>query len=124
MKVQIIVNITHEDHSQAAESTAIEVNVPEFEAFTGPENFGEVFDQYERNVLKARNEAVAAATENYLSELAKKTVRAKKAGERQPPSVPLRRRDRPGACGGSESASVAPSERRSPLVGARASECG
>ena len=81
MKVQIIVNITNEDHSQAAESTAIEVNVPEFEAFTGPENFGEVFDHYERNVLKARNEAVAAATENYLSELAKKKPSLKQRGE-------------------------------------------
>jgi hypothetical protein len=81
MKVQIIVNITHEDHSQAAESAAIEVNVPEFEAFSGPENFGEVFDHYERNVLKARNEVVAAATENYLSELAKKKPSLQHRGE-------------------------------------------
>jgi hypothetical protein len=72
MKVQIIVNIQNEDNSEAAESTTIEVNVPKFEEFTGPEKFGEVFDQYERNVLKARNEAVEAATEKYLSELAKK----------------------------------------------------
>lgn len=82
MKVQIIVNITHEDHSEATESTAIEVNVPEFEAFTGPENFGEVFDQYERNVLKARNEVVAAASEKYLSELAKKKPSLKQSGEK------------------------------------------
>ena len=82
MKVQIIVNITHEDHSEATESTAIEVNVPEFEAFTGPENFGEVFDHYERNVLKARNEVVAAASENYLSELAKKKPSLKQSGEK------------------------------------------
>jgi hypothetical protein len=82
MKVQIIVNITHEDHSEATESTAIEVNVPEFEAFTGPETFGEVFDHYERNVLKARNEVVAAATENYLSELAKKKPSLKQSGEK------------------------------------------
>ena len=34
--------------------------------------FGEVFDQYERKVLKARNEAIEAATEKYLSELAPK----------------------------------------------------
>ena len=82
MKMQIIVNITHEDHSQAVESTAIEVNVPEFEAFTGPETFGEVFDHYERTVLKARNEVVAAATENYLSELAKKKPSRKQSGEK------------------------------------------
>jgi hypothetical protein len=72
MKVQIIVNIKNEDDSEAAESTTIEVDVPEFEAFTGPEKFGEVFDQYERKVLKARNKAVTVATEKYLSELAKK----------------------------------------------------
>ena len=82
MKVQIIVHITNEDHSEAAESTAVEVNVPVFEAFTGPETFGEVFDHYERTVLKARNEVVAAATENYLSELAKKKPSLKQRGEK------------------------------------------
>ncbi len=82
MKVQIIVNITHEDHSEAVESTAIEVNVPEFEAFSGPENFGEVFAHYERTVLKARNEVVAAATEKYLSDLAKKKPSLKQSGEK------------------------------------------
>jgi hypothetical protein len=81
MKVQIIVNITQEEPSEATESTAIEVNVPEFEAFPGPETFGEVFDHYERAVLKARNEVVAAATENYLSELAKKKPSLKQSGE-------------------------------------------
>jgi hypothetical protein len=55
-----------------AESTKIEVDVPNFESFTGPEKFGEVFDQYERRVLEARNAVVEAATERYLSELAKK----------------------------------------------------
>jgi hypothetical protein len=74
--------MTHEDHSQAVQSTAIEVNVPDFEAFTGPENFGEVFDHYERTVLKARNEVVAAATEKYLSQLAKKKPRLKPRGEK------------------------------------------
>lgn len=82
MKVQIIVNIKNEDNSEAAASTALEVNVPEFEAFTGPEKFGEVFDHYERKVLKARNEAVAAATEKYLSELAKKKPSLKQRREK------------------------------------------
>jgi hypothetical protein len=57
MKLQIMVNIKNTDGSDAAESTTIEVEVPEFEAFTGPDKFGEVFDKYERTVLKARNEA-------------------------------------------------------------------
>ena len=72
MKVKITVNIENTDGSAAAEPTILDVDVPDFEEFTGPEKFGEVFDQYERKVLKARNEAVEAATEKYLSELAKK----------------------------------------------------
>jgi hypothetical protein len=72
MRMQITVNIKNEDNSEVAEPTTIEVEVPDFEAFTGPDKFGEVFDQYERKVLKARNEAIEAATEKYLSELAKK----------------------------------------------------
>lgn len=72
MKLKITVDIEKTDGNLAAESTTIEVDVPEFEAFTGPDKFGEVFDKYERNVLKARNEAIATATEKYLSEMAKK----------------------------------------------------
>jgi hypothetical protein len=72
MKVQITVNIKNDDGTCGAESTKIEVEVPNYEAFTGPEQFGEVFDQYERKVLEARNAVVEAATENYLSEMAKK----------------------------------------------------
>lgn len=42
------------------------------EAFTGPEQFGEVFDQYERKVLEARKEVTEAATEKYLGAMSKK----------------------------------------------------
>jgi|SRR5215813_2008411 len=72
MKMRITVNIENEDNTEATEPTIIEVDVPDFEAFTGPDKFGEVFDQYEREVLKARNAAIEAATEKYLSELAQK----------------------------------------------------
>ena len=82
MKMQITVNIKNEDNSEVAEPTTIEVNVPEFEAFTGSDKFGEVFDQYERKVLKARNEAIEAATEKYLSELAKKKPRQRRGNEK------------------------------------------
>lgn len=85
MKMRIMVNIQNEDDSEVAEATMIEVDVPEFEAFTGSDKFGEIFDQYERKVLKARNEAVEAVTEKYLSELAKKThseARGRKIVER------------------------------------------
>jgi hypothetical protein len=75
MKVEITVNIKKADGTFAAESTTMEVDVPDFEEFTGPDEFGKIFNKYERNVLKARNEVVAAATEKYLNELAKKKQR-------------------------------------------------
>ena len=76
MKIQMIVHVKNDDGTLGAESTAIEVDVPNYEAFTGPEQFGEVFDQYEQKVLKARNEVIEVATEKYLSGMAKKnTVR-------------------------------------------------
>jgi hypothetical protein len=78
MKIQMIVHIKNDDGTFEAESTAIEVDVPNYEAFTGPENFGEVFDQYERKVLEARNEVVEAASEKYLGVMVKKnTVRSR-----------------------------------------------
>jgi hypothetical protein len=82
MKMQITVNIKNEDNSEVAEPTTIEVAVPDFEAFTGPDKFGEVFDQYERKVLKARNEAIEAATEKYLSELAQKKPGLRRKSEK------------------------------------------
>jgi hypothetical protein len=72
MKMQIIVNIKNEDGSELTEPTTVEVNIPEVESFTGPGVFDEVFDQYERGVLEARNGVVEEATEKYLSEVAKK----------------------------------------------------
>ena len=72
MKMQITVNIKNEDGSELTEPTTIEVEIPEVEAFTGPKVFDEVFDQYERGVLEARNGVVEEATEKYLSEVAKK----------------------------------------------------
>src|SRR5882757_143534 len=76
MKMKITVNIENDDNTETVESTEIELDIPNFESFTGPDKFGEVFDQYERKVLEARNDMMKAATEKYLSELAKKnTVR-------------------------------------------------
>ncbi len=78
MKMKITVNIENDDNTEAVESTAIELGIPNFEAFTGPDKFGEVFDQYERKVLEARNEVVEVATEKYLGEMGKKnTVRGR-----------------------------------------------
>jgi hypothetical protein len=74
MKMRIIVNIENDEKTEAIESTVIEQDIPNFEAFTGPDTFGEIFDQYECKALEARNDAMKAVTEKYLSELAKKNA--------------------------------------------------
>jgi hypothetical protein len=81
MKIQMIVHIKKDDGTFESDSTAIEVDVPNYEAFTGPENFGEVFDQYERRVLEARNEVVKSATEKYLDGMAQKKHSQKQSHE-------------------------------------------
>ena len=76
MKMRIRVTLHDEDESEVTEATTMEVEVPDFEAFTGPDTFGETFDQYEQTALEARNGVMEAVTEKYLNELAKKnTVR-------------------------------------------------
>lgn len=71
------------DGTPSVEATTIDVDVPDFEEFTGPERFGAVFDQYERKVLKARNEAIEAATEKYLNEMAKKKRSQREISEKE-----------------------------------------
>ena len=83
MKMQISVNIKNEDGSELTEATTVEVNVPEVEAFTGPKVFDEIFDQYERGVIKARNEVIEEATEKYLSEVAKKKLSRRQNGKEE-----------------------------------------
>lgn len=83
MKVEITVNIKKTDGTFAAESTTMEVDVPDFEEFTGPDEFGKIFNKYEQNVIKTRNEVVAAATEKYLNELAKKSRDSSNTRERR-----------------------------------------
>ena len=72
MKMRILVTMENEDESEVTEPTTVVVSIPEIEAFTGPDVFDQVFDQYERRVLKARNGVVEQATQKYLSEVAKK----------------------------------------------------
>jgi hypothetical protein len=74
MKVKVTVEMENTDGTSAVERTTIDVDVPDFAEFTGPDKFGTVFDQYEQKVLKARNKAIKVATEKYLSELAKKNI--------------------------------------------------
>ncbi len=76
MKMRLRGTLHNEDESEVTEVTTVEVEVPDFEAFTGPDTFGEVFDQYEQTALEARNGVMKAVTEKYLNKLAKKnTVR-------------------------------------------------
>jgi hypothetical protein len=72
MKMRITVNIEGEDNTEVTEPTTIEVDIPGIEAFTGPRVFDQVFERYERGVLKARNGVVEEATEKYLSAVGKK----------------------------------------------------
>jgi hypothetical protein len=72
MKMRLRVTLHDEGESEVTEATTMEVEVPDFEAFTGSDTFGEVFDQYEQTALEARNRVMEAVTEKYLDALAKK----------------------------------------------------
>jgi hypothetical protein len=74
MKMRIRVTLHDENESEVTEATSMEVEVPNFEAFTGPDTFGEVFDQYEQTALEARNGVMKAVSEKYLNELGKKNA--------------------------------------------------
>ncbi len=72
MKLKITVAIEHANGEPAVQSTTMEGEIPEFEAFSSPETFGAVFDTCERQAIQLRNEAMRVAIENYLNELGKK----------------------------------------------------
>lgn len=74
MKMEITVKIKNNDGSETIKPVIIDTEIPEFNEFKGPDNFREVFDVYEKAVLKARNSAAEIATEEYLVELSKKTT--------------------------------------------------
>ena len=76
MKMRISVSIENEDESAFTESTTREFSIPGVEAFTGSEVFDQVFEQYEREVLEARNGVVKEATEKYVSEVGKKKTQS------------------------------------------------
>lgn len=72
MKMEITVKIKNDNGTETIKPITIDTNIPEFDDFKGPDNFREVFDKYEKAVLKARNEAAEIATAEYLTELSKK----------------------------------------------------
>ena len=76
-------DIKNDDGSKTIKPVIIDTDIPDFEDFKGPDNFREVFDKYERAVLKARNIAAELATEEYLTELSKKKQLRKPKEEKE-----------------------------------------
>lgn len=72
MKMKITVEIENEDGSVEIKPIIVDTEIPEFEDYTGPDNFREVFHRCEKSVLKIRNQAAELAIEEYLAELSKK----------------------------------------------------
>ena len=83
MKMKITVEIENDDGSKTIKPVIIDTDIPDFEDFKGPDNFREVFDKYERAVLKARNIAAELTTEEYLTELSKKKQLRKPKEEKE-----------------------------------------
>ena len=84
MKMRISVTIENEDESAFTEATTREFSIPGVEAFIGPEVFDQVFEQYEREALEARNSVMKEASEKYVSEVGKKKTQSeaeRQAGE-------------------------------------------
>ena len=82
MKMKITVEIENEDGVKEIRPIIINTEIPKFEEFKTSDNFREVFNNYEKAVLKARNTAVELATEEYLTELSKKKSQQKPLGEK------------------------------------------
>ena len=72
MKMEITVKIKNDDGTETIKPITIDTDIPEFDEFTGPDNFREVFDKCEKSVIKIRNKAAELVMEEYLTELSKK----------------------------------------------------
>jgi len=62
MKLKVTVAIENANGEPVVQSTTMDVDIPEFEEFIGPDTFGAVFDTCERNAIKLRNDAMRVAT--------------------------------------------------------------
>lgn len=87
MKMRISVTIENEDELAFTEPTTREFSIPGVEAFTGPEVFDQVFEQYEREALEARNGVMKEATEKYVSGVGKKK-RSRRQNDKQENCLP------------------------------------
>ena len=78
MKMKITIEIENADGLKEIKPIVIDTEIPEFEEFKSPDNFKEVFNKYEKAVLKARNMAAELATEEPYRALKKKLLQKPK----------------------------------------------
>ena len=78
MKLRITAEIADERGATVVKQIEKEAEVPELKDFGDSEQFYETFDQYERPVIRARNELLEELTKEYLEEAA-----AQKAGKKR-----------------------------------------
>ena len=83
MKMKMIVEIENTDGTKEIRPIVVDTGIPEFDEFTGPDNFREVFNKYEKAVLKIRNEAAELATAEYLAAVSKKNSKSKSQGKKE-----------------------------------------
>ena len=83
MKMEITIRIKNTDGTEEIRPIVVDTEIPEFEEFTGPDNFREVFDRCEKAALKIRNKAAELAIKEYLSEMSKKNSRPKSKVEKE-----------------------------------------
>ncbi|KAF0239751.1 MAG: hypothetical protein FD183_1337 [Chitinophagaceae bacterium] len=74
MKTEITVKIKNDDRTETIKPLTIDIDIPEFDEFKGPDNIREVFYKYEKAVLKVGNAAAEISTEEYFTELSEKEV--------------------------------------------------
>lgn len=72
MKMEINIRIINDDGNEIIKPVMLDTEIPEFDDFKDSSNFREIFDRYEKAVLKVRNTVAELATEEFLSELSKK----------------------------------------------------
>lgn len=70
MKIRITAEMVDEKGETVVKRIEKEAEVPELEEFGEAEQFYETFDQYERPVIRARNELLEELTKEYLEEAA------------------------------------------------------
>ena len=72
MKMEVNVKFTDNEGNEVVKPVTVDVDVPDFDEFRGPDSFLEDFDVLEKAALEARNNAAKIAIEEYLAELSKK----------------------------------------------------